>query len=59
MENRIKVLFLDDNELEDEVENITRTLRRQGKVLEPYFIDISKAKYKQKIIDDGDVRVST
>jgi hypothetical protein len=57
MHNRIKVLFIDDNELDDEVRKIQRSLGKQGKALDPYFIDVNKPEFKEVKIEGGNLHL--
>lgn len=57
MKNRIKVLFIDDYDVEDIISSISRTLRKEGKDLEVYILDISDAKYKEEVVKGGDVHI--
>lgn len=54
MKNRLKVLFIDDNEIEEELSKISRTLKKQGKEIEHCFINVSCNKYKERVKDGSD-----
>ncbi|CAH6795017.1 conserved hypothetical protein [Vibrio chagasii] len=53
MKNSFKILFIDDNDVTDEVESITRTLKKSGKKLDHKVVNIKNSIFKKQNIAGG------
>lgn len=58
MRNNLKVLFLDDNDLDSEIESLNKSLQKQGMALISYYVNISDPKYKREVVKGGDKRLT-
>ncbi|GIU15297.1 hypothetical protein TUM4261_32020 [Shewanella sp. c952] len=53
MKNTFKVLFIDDNDVSDEISSINRTLKRHGKRIDPVVVDVSSDDFFKENVKDG------
>ena len=57
MKKVLKILFIDDNDVEDEIENIQNILNRNGIELEHYFVDVSGPEFKETVNQGTDKKL--